>query len=313
MIPVKVSVIVAVYKTSGFLPQCLDSLLNQSLKELEIICINDCSPDESKEVMEVYGQKDSRIKNIYFKENKGYPAVIRQGIHLAQGEYTYILDGDDWLEETALAELYARASKDDLDLLAFNCKVFCETPQLEEEYKEFSDYYRRDFPCSCIMTGQQLLTALKKDSTHYRNVFLYLTKTELLHSQSITMFSRTGDDIAFTFHVFLSAQKAGFENKTLHHYRIRENSGTTREKNSEYLAILASVDQVSFTEMLRLFWCFHLDMEKDSLIYAEIQMVKDSFLGYYEKINPQQLDTATQALENYENLLLGKHLIEEKE
>lgn len=305
---IKVSVIVAVYGTEPYLKECLDSLIHQSLREIQIICVNDCSPDQSAEILEDYRKKDQRIQVITFEENKGYPFAIQCGIFHAKGEYTYILDGDDWLEETGLEKLYQRASANQLDLLAFDCTIFYESPELMKQYGHFSHDYTRGMNPTATMTGQELLTYFGSKDKHYRNVFLYLTKTSLLHKENITMFSRTGDDVAFTFHVFLVAEKAGYENKAFHHYRLRENSGTTREKNPDYLKILFEVDYVSYQEMLRLFWRLSLDVEKNALIFSEIEKIKASCLGYYRKLNPEQEKMANTILENQKNILFHQPL-----
>ena len=88
----KISVIVPVYNVAPYLPKCLDSICNQTLKDIEIICVNDCSTDSSFEILKEYSQKDSRIKLIDFKENKGVSAARNAGIKTAHGEYIGFVD-----------------------------------------------------------------------------------------------------------------------------------------------------------------------------------------------------------------------------
>lgn len=95
-----VSVIVPIYNTAEYLQPCLDSLLGQSYRELEIICVNDGSSDNSSEILEEYAARDSRIKVIH-QENAGVAAARNQGLDEATGEYVTFVDSDDWLESEA--------------------------------------------------------------------------------------------------------------------------------------------------------------------------------------------------------------------
>ena len=114
----KVSVIIPVYKTEDYLRKCLDSVCNQTLKDIEIICINDCSPDGCLEILKEYASKDERIKIIDFKENKGAACARTAGIDAAQGEYIAFLDSDDYPEENNFYEtLYIKAKETGADIV----------------------------------------------------------------------------------------------------------------------------------------------------------------------------------------------------
>ena len=119
MINTKISVIIPVYNVAKFLPQCLDSLLNQTLKEIEIICINDGSKDNSLEILNQYAEKDSRIK-ILDQPNQGQSAARNNGLKLAQGEYIGFVDSDDWVDTNYFEQLYIAAKKFDSDIAAGN-------------------------------------------------------------------------------------------------------------------------------------------------------------------------------------------------
>ena len=96
----KVSVVVPVYNVEKYLRQCLDSLVNQTLKEIEIICVDDGSVDSSKEIIREYIQKDQRVKLIAKEKNSGYGNSMNQGFDMASGEYIGILESDDFAELT---------------------------------------------------------------------------------------------------------------------------------------------------------------------------------------------------------------------
>ena len=113
----KVSVIIPVYKTEDYLRKCLDSVCNQTLKDIEIICINDCSPDGCLEILKEYASKDERIKIIDFKENKGAACARNAGIDAAQGEYLGFVDSDDFIDLDFYEKLYNKAHETGADIV----------------------------------------------------------------------------------------------------------------------------------------------------------------------------------------------------
>ncbi len=94
----RVSFIVAVYNSMPYLTQCLDSLLAQTISDIEVICVNDCSPDNSLEVIKEYASKDSRVRWVNHKTNKRQGGAWNSGVEVATGEYLCFVDADDWLE-----------------------------------------------------------------------------------------------------------------------------------------------------------------------------------------------------------------------
>lgn len=133
---IKVSVIIPVYNTAIYLEQCLDSIIKQTLKEIEIICINDGSTDSSAEILDKYSAKDSRIKTINQK-NAGQSAARNAGINLAKGEYIGFLDSDDWADSTLLEKLYLNAKYNDSDLTMCSIAVYDE----KADKTSFNDPY----------------------------------------------------------------------------------------------------------------------------------------------------------------------------
>ena len=100
----KVTVLVAVYNTAHFLPECLDSLLGQTLTDFQVVCIDDCSTDDSLNVLRLYAARDPRIEVIALTENHGQAYARNQGLLTARGEYVCFLDSDDWLSPDALEQ-----------------------------------------------------------------------------------------------------------------------------------------------------------------------------------------------------------------
>ena len=117
---VKISVIVPVYNVEKFLHVCLNSVLNQTYPDFEIICIDDASTDSSLEILEYFFQKDSRIKIIKQDFNQGPGHSRNCGLNVAKGKYIFFLDGDDWIDFNTFEVLIKKADENDLDLLFFN-------------------------------------------------------------------------------------------------------------------------------------------------------------------------------------------------
>ena len=112
----KVSIIVPIYNVEEYLPKCLDSLINQTFKDIEIWAISDGSPDNSASIIKKYAKKDKRIKCIE-KENGGYGSVLEYAIKNIKTEYFLICDPDDWLKEDAIEILYNLAINNKVDLV----------------------------------------------------------------------------------------------------------------------------------------------------------------------------------------------------
>lgn len=120
---VKVSIIVPIFNNEDFLEECLDSLVNQSMKEIEIICVDDASTDKSAEIIRAYAQRDSRIRSIHYESNRSASQGRKDGVLLSQGEYVLFVDGDDFLEQQTCEELYQEMEADPVDILHFGTRI----------------------------------------------------------------------------------------------------------------------------------------------------------------------------------------------
>ena len=109
-----VSIVVPIYKVEKYLRTCIDSILGQSLKNIEVILVDDGSPDKCPEIVDEYAKKDRRIVALHQK-NSGYSTAVNKGIAMARGEYIGIIESDDWIEKDMYEKLYADAKKYDTD------------------------------------------------------------------------------------------------------------------------------------------------------------------------------------------------------
>lgn len=118
----KISFIVPVYKMEKYIHQCVQSILKQTFKDFELILVDDGSPDTCPEICDEYAAKDNRVKVIH-KKNAGVSAARNSGIELAQGEWAYFVDSDDWIQENAAEILYNDAVKTGADCVMSDCVV----------------------------------------------------------------------------------------------------------------------------------------------------------------------------------------------
>lgn len=118
-----ISVIVAIYNVEQWLPKCIDSILAQTYKNLEIILVDDGSPDESGKMCEDYAQKDSRVHVIH-KKNGGQSTARNAALDVAQGDYIGFIDGDDWIESTMFEVLISHLKEFDVQIVQCGCYLW---------------------------------------------------------------------------------------------------------------------------------------------------------------------------------------------
>lgn len=151
-----VSILIPVYNVEEYLEKCLNSLINQTLKEIEIICVNDGSTDNSLSILEKYKQLDERII-IVDKPNGGLPSARNAGLDVARGEYVGFVDSDDYVETNMFEKLYKTAEKNKSELIICGAKIFPENPKADawlyeclspiaQHYKEFDPKVLFDCP-----------------------------------------------------------------------------------------------------------------------------------------------------------------------
>lgn len=212
----KISVLVPVYNVERYLAECLDSLLNQTLNELEIICINDGSTDGSFAILRDYQQRDARIR-VIDKVNSGYGASMNLGLRQAQGKYIAILEPDDYIEPEAYAELYLIAEQFAADLVKANYY----TERAGQSAKQN------------LITPDQANRPLNPRQHHelFRlppAIWSALYQRQFLQQQGITFLETPGasyQDLGFNFKTLASARTVVLVTNAYLHYRLdNENS-----------------------------------------------------------------------------------------
>lgn len=225
----KVSVIIPVYNTEQYLEQCLESIVNQTLTDIEILCIDDGSTDHSLDILKRYEERDSRIR-VLTQKNAGAGAARNYGLREARGSYLSFLDADDFFELTMLEKAYKKAVKDEADYVVFN------SDQYDTEKKEFAQvpWVMRicDIPPYTPFTYRQLTDNVFKSFMGWAWDKLYLhsfVKEKNLWFQE----QRTSNDLLFVFSALITARRISVLDEVLAHQRRgnRESLSNTREKS----------------------------------------------------------------------------------
>ena len=206
----KVSLIVPIYNTSKYLNKCIDSLINQTLKDIEILLINDGSSDNSEDIIKKYS--DKRIKYIA-KKNEGIGKTRNLGIAKASGQYLAFVDSDDYLDKSFCEKMYNKATKDECDLVI--CNFYRDCGKLIKA--SFGD-----FDCTNLVEMPNLINAVNLGPCNK------LYKKELFENKENRFVENLKyEDAPFVVKMLISAKKIGKVNDYLTYYVIHDNSETT--------------------------------------------------------------------------------------
>ena len=149
----KVSVIIPVYNAEKYLHQCLDSVVNQTLREIEIICVDDGSTDGSAEILKSYAENDNRIVSVRYTQNKSSNQARKDGVLMSRGTYIMFLDSDDSLELSACEELTSEMDRLGVDILQFGTFVDANSSVGTDALKFFRRFAE---PCTEFLRGKDV-------------------------------------------------------------------------------------------------------------------------------------------------------------
>ncbi len=226
-----VSVIIPVYNVEDYLRECLDSAVNQTLSNIEIICVDDGSTDNSAQIVEEYARKYDCVRLIR-KENGGQSSARNLGLDEARGEFVYFLDSDDYIDLSMLNDLYTRAVQDDLDIYCFNCLPFFENDRIKNENLNFIDYYDRKGDYSGVHSGQTMFSKMRENREFFASVCLQLFRRELIEENHLRFYEGIiHEDNLFSFKCMMLARRVAYTRKAYYQRRVRGESTMTSSQS----------------------------------------------------------------------------------
>lgn len=234
----KISVIIPIYGVESFIARCAETLLRQTLNEVEYIFVDDCTKDNSinvlKEVLSRFPKRKEHVQIIHHEENRGLPAARNTGMQVAKGEFIFHCDGDDFTEFTLLEELYNTAKEKNADY------VWCDwslSYQNTERYMRMPSFSSPFDALKCMLAGGMKY-----------NVWNKLVKRSLYFDNKIQFPSghSMGEDMTM-IQVLACSSKTAYVNKALYHY-VKTNSGamTNNLKEQDLIDIKYNVKKTEF-------------------------------------------------------------------
>lgn len=227
-----VSVIIPVYNGEKYLRGCLDSVFSQTLKQLQVICVDDGSTDHSAQILSEYQNMHPDLV-IVSQENGGLSAARNAGIRRATGEYIDFLDCDDTLRTDALEILYRRAHEDALDMLLYDGKTIFASEELRQANPGYETLYRTKIHIGNKPTsGEELFVRLVDSGSYRASACMYLLRLDYLLAKGYTFIQGIYyEDNVFTLQCLLDAARCGVEAIPFYHRSLRGSSIVTTHKD----------------------------------------------------------------------------------
>lgn len=272
---IKVSVILPVYNTEQYIGQTLECMLNQTLQEIEVICVDDGSTDNSLEIMNEYAKKDSRVK-VICQQNAGAGAARNNGMREAKGKYLSFLDADDFFEPDMLELAYNKAVAERSDVVVFNSNQYFEET---DSYKNINWTIRKEaLPPYSPMTHFAFTDNVFK-------VFVGWAWDKLFDAEFVKKYDlkyqeqRTSNDLLFVFSAIVLADRISIVDKILVHQRrnVQGSLSNTREHSWD---------------------CFYhaLNALKETLVKHNLEYaLRQDYINYALHFSLWHLDTITGA------------------
>lgn len=277
----KVSIIIPVYKVENLLSACIDSILNQTVTDIELILVDDGSPDKSPQICDEYANKDPRVKVIH-QENSGAPSAMNKAIQMATGKYLWFIDSDDFIENTAIETLWALAEKHQTDCLIFGAKAITSEP-LSQQAKNYWGLEQLPITSYHIpFSTEEAINWILSIPTVPWNRFWrhsFIKNNHLQFDEDL----KGPYDFMFNIRALLHFPKMLCLKNNLYNYRILPNSTTA--------SLVTKVSPNCFLPIIFFNRVIQLTKEATISPYAKKYFIKRllEYLNYwYDRVNPYQ-------------------------
>jgi len=234
----KISVIVPIYNVEKYLKECLDSIINQTFQDIEIILINDGSTDNSLQIMQEYAKNDSRII-IINQENKGQSISRNSGIKYATSKYLSFIDADDFIEKSMFEKLYKKKKKENSDIIKCRYRRVKENSSYTSIVSKINNFENKDSFFKDILSLNSLSV-----------IWDGLYKKELFVSNSLEFPIMYYEDVAFCFKLFFYAKKISISDDILYNWRQRDGS-ITRSINNQQIKDIFKIFDITYDFLIK--------------------------------------------------------------
>ena len=283
---IKVSIIVPVYNVELYLQECLETLIDQTLLEIEIICVDDGSTDDSLKILKDFQKLDNRIVVIE-KKNGGLSSARNAGLSVARGEYVCFLDSDDYLEQKALLELYNLCRKERLDILYFDAVPLFESEEGAIRHQYYQSYYERKEDYSKVVKGYELYNLLEQNGDFRSSACLQIARTKFLRDNNLQFYEGiVHEDNLYTIQSMILANRVCHIPIPYYHRRLREESIMTVKKGARNVyGYFVTIQQLINFKQKNL-----LDNKTINSLNRRIKLIENLIFDIYIEADDKNMD-----------------------
>ena len=231
-----ISIVIPIFNVSKYLEKCIDSIINQTYKNLEIILIDDGSTDNSGEICDKYSQKDNRIKVVHQK-NQGVSAARNEGLKRATGNYIGFVDPDDFIESNMYEVIINDIKENQCDI------GICGIRSKNEDNVTLREARKQE---NIVMSKKELLNTLIQEKSIATSVWDKVFKSELIKEKRFNEKRKVGEDLELILEIINNKEEinAIYNSSCLYNYLIREKSASKKQDDKQAMDILEVNDKL---------------------------------------------------------------------
>ena len=268
----KYSIIIPVYNVEKYISKCIDSIVNQTYKNIEIILVDDGSPDRSPEICDLYAKKDKRIKVIH-KPNGGLVSARKAGIDIATGKYCLFVDSDDWIDKNTIEKINEYILKyKNADIVKFRF-IYEPKKNMQTEYLKINH----------ILSNNERKEIYKELllSSRYNNLCNQVFRRDLYNLDDLVLDNRInyGEDLVVNLNIFYLAKKIVFVNDSFYHYFLNDDS-ITHNITIDNVAKNISDNILVNKERIKYITKYNVDVKEEEIRRIPIDFACEQILFY---------------------------------
>lgn len=234
---ISLSVIVPVHKVQGYIRQCLDSILDPDLPNLEVIAVDDRSPDGCGEILDEFAERDSRVRVRHLEENVGLGHARNVGLDMATGDYVWFFDSDDYATEGAVRAIIDRLEETRPDVLLFDYARAYWNGRVK---RSVINHLFREPPAPDVFTLEERPSVLEMMMTAWNKAI----RREFLLEQDLRFSGGYYEDLNVTYPILMAAERLSLLDRVCYIYRQRRRGAITRTTGAKHFDAFAQYDRV---------------------------------------------------------------------